>query len=134
MVSYTTTPDYFNSAADVLAVDDCIEFDVGVEGWDKHLRIRSLTVPQREKINRAAGVGDKRDWVEFHAHTIAYGVVRPRFTVEAARSLVEQHNGELVEQLSEAIWAVGSLRKTYQLYLEELKQRNDAKDQLPPSD
>ncbi|MBK9944215.1 MAG: hypothetical protein IPP13_21655 [Kouleothrix sp.] len=131
MISYTTRPTYYDNAQQLLAEDDHIEMDVNVEGWLYSLRIRSLTVPQRNRINSAAGVGKDRDWTVFHARTIAEGLVRPRLNPTQACELAEAHNGALVEELSEAIWSIGSLFKLYQAYMDELKKLNAAKEQLP---
>src|SRR5690349_10434718 len=121
MISYTTTPNPYNSAKDLLAEDDQIEMDIKVEGWSQTIRIRSLTVPQRNKINAAAGTGKDRDWAVYYAQTLVEGIVRPRLTPSQANELVESHNGEMVEELGQAIWNLGSLFKVYQKYLDELK-------------
>jgi hypothetical protein len=131
MISYTTQPNPYPNPRDLLAEDDHIEMDISVEGWSHTLRIRSLTVPQRMRINTASGIGSDRDWLSFHALTLAEGVVSPRLNPTMARELAESHNGELIEQLSEAIWGLGSLFKTYTQYRNELKALNDAKAQLP---
>ena len=134
MASYTTSPNYFDSADDVLRADDAVEMDINVEGWEKSLRIRSLTVPQRDKINRAAGVGTDRDWVQYCIFTIVEGVVRPKFTTSQASQLVNEHNGQPVEELCEAIWLIGGLFNIYKRYLEEQKKVNELKEQLPDND
>lgn len=131
MISYTTSPNHYVTAKDLLAEDDHIEMDVNVSGWSHSLRIRSLTVPQRNRINAVAGLGEKRDWTLFYAHTIAEGVVRPKLNPAQARELVEHHNGEPVEELCEAIWGLGSLHTVYQRYREELNALNADKEKLP---
>src|SRR4051794_36838350 len=131
MITYTTQPNPYENARDLLSEDDAIEMDISVEGWAHTLRIRSLTVPQREKINRAAGVGKDRDWETYCASTLVEGVTSPRLNPTVARELVESHNGELVEELVQAIWGLGSLQKVYAKYREELRALNATKDQLP---
>lgn len=134
MISYTTAPNHFENARELLAEDDQIEMDIQVEGWSHTLRIRSLTVPQRNKINALAGIGDARDWTAFYVHTLVAGVVQPKFTPSQAQELVEYHNGEPIEELGQAIWGLGSLYKVYAKYRDELKALHAAKDQLPESE
>lgn len=134
MISYTTTPNHYQSSRELLAEDDQIEMDIRVDGWSHTLRIRSLTVPQRNKINTTAGIGDARDWTTFYIQTLVAGVVQPKLTPSQAQELVEHHNGEPIEELGQAIWGLGSLYAVYAKYRAELKALNAAKDQLPEAE
>jgi hypothetical protein len=126
-VTFTIEPDYYDRYAELAKEDDHIEMDIDVTGWSKSLRIRSLSVPQRELINRFAGLGESRDWVKFHSKTLELGLVRPRLTLAQASELVREHNGQPIEELSEAIWLIGGLSDVYQSYLEQVKKSKEAK-------
>lgn len=113
--------EYYDSAKDFLAEETQIELDIQVVGMDKKLRIRALTFGQMEKINRTSIVDGRLDSVEFTLNTILEGVVRPRFTKENVRDLID-FNGDIVRELSNQIWQLGRItKKTFDAYIKAVE-------------
>lgn len=124
---YAKEVDYYGSAEELLTETDIVETDVHIPGWRKKFRIRALTFGQQEAINAAStdkdtGQLNHEEWVY---HTIANGVVRPKFTLAQAKKLSEL-NGHFVGMLADEIWNIGRISKTaFDMYIQKLTELNE---------
>lgn len=133
------TPDYYDSALEMVREDNIVETDVQVRGWDKQIRIRALTFSQQNAINKQADDGngglDHALWVYW---TIVHGVVRPRFTIETAKLLADS-NGTAVKALADRIWELGRISKSdWDAFIKEQERlaqaETDAVAKMEPTD
>lgn len=130
--NYAPDIEYYTSASDFLGEEDVIEIDVHVYGLQGKFRIRALTFEQMTRLTQKATTKDGTlDSGLFTIHTWLEGVVRPKFNEEQAFKLY-QKNGEIVKEVSDAIWGLGRVSKTtFDAYLAELEESAKLATQNP---
>ena len=94
------SPNGYASAADLLAADDLPQHDLTLAGWKASgggvvtIRVRGLTLPEREQVllaAKAAGEADEeRATIEGF---LRYGVVVPSLNEAQARQFAAKHAG-----------------------------------------
>lgn len=116
----------YASAADILTLDDRPSMDVRVPGWNHAdgkpiiVRIRALSLADRQWINTTAGIGTARDESKFILATIHRGIVEPALTWPQTQ-LLRDHNEQTLEMLADTIWELSGLdQRAVDLFVEEL--------------
>lgn len=116
----------YSSAATILTLNDLPEIDVRVPGWrdanDQPIvvRLRALSLTDRQWINVTAGIGDRRDDRMFILATIHRGMVTPALTWPQAQ-LLGDRNEQTLELLADTIWELSGLdQNAINLFVEEL--------------
>ena len=104
----------YATAAEILTQDDRPEMDVRIPGWrtvageSVYLRIRALSLTDRQWINITAGIGHGRNDALFIVATLHRGIVSPSLTWEQAQ-LLAQRNERIVEVICDSIWELSGL-------------------------
>ncbi len=88
----------YASAADLLAADDLKHLDVMVDGWKvagvpARIRVRGLTLPERETVMLGRFKDGKEDEVLLAAGYLRFGVEKPALDEEQALALAQKHAG-----------------------------------------
>jgi hypothetical protein len=99
----------YASVADILACEDRLHDTVTVWGWKKNggplkLRVRGLSLPQREEVRATAWRRDgRRDMIALTIGYFVSGFVAPSLNEEQARQIVETKHAGTVEKISDYI-------------------------------
>lgn len=89
----------------LLALSDRAEITVTVRRWGVALRLKALSYPQQEAIERGARRKDgERDPVRFTALTLHHAVLAPPLDEAQALLLAQNKNPSILNELVDFIW------------------------------
>jgi hypothetical protein len=107
----------YATAAELLTQDDRPIMDVRVPGWRTasgepvFVRMRALSLSDRQWINITAGTGEKRNERLFIVATLHRGIVDPPLNWEQAQ-LMSERNERIVDVICDSIWELSGLDQT----------------------
>lgn len=88
----------YASAADLLGADDLQQKDLTVPGWKvagvpAKIRVRGLTLPERESVLLGSWKDGKQEELLLVAGYLRHGIVKPELTADQALALAQKHAG-----------------------------------------
>lgn len=106
LIHWPAKPDTdYATLDDLYEVSDLTEMDIRVPAWrNRLLRLRALSLDDREFVNRYAGVDTATyDGRKFIVATLHKGIVRPAMTIDQAERLTAK-SASVIDQLINLIW------------------------------
>lgn len=107
----------YASAAELLTQDDRPTMDIRVPGWERpngepvFVRIRALSLSDRNWINQTSGIGEKRSELLFVLASLQRGIVAPPLNWQQAQLLADR-NERILEILCDTIWELAAFDQT----------------------
>jgi hypothetical protein len=107
------------TADDILNAQDIAYNDLFIPAWNGSVRVKSLTVDEKDEAMKMAMMGDRVDSKLFRIALVVVGCVEPKFTAKQALELGKK-NGAVVYQIAEEVSTMSAMS---QEMFNELKKK-----------